>query len=423
MKLNDTFRAFLREHASDDLSRLLLSASRYPGIDVPLAVEQIAARRQIRDKLPAWYRNDALYFPARMAAEQCSSEATALYKACLIAPGETLCDLTGGLGIDTYYFSQRAASVVYIERFAAYAEAARHNFAQLGADNIRVMEGDSTALFDTLEKVDTFYIDPARRGEGNRRVFALSDCQPDLTLLLPRLLEKAPRVVAKLSPMADLKLTLDLLPGTVAVHILSVRNECKELIFVIEKDAWNAAQEKDAGQDSASAPVFSPLITCVNFTASGKKETYSFTLAEETNAPTLLACAVGSYVYEPNASILKAGAFKSIAARMQLNKLHVSSHLYTSDSRIADFPGRIFQVEEIIPFHGKTLKNITRALLQANLTVRNFPLSAAELRKRLKLKEGGDTYLLATTLAGGEKVLIRCVKPEALPSPAFPERL
>lgn len=423
MKLNDTFRAFLREHASDDLNRLLLSASRYPGIDVPLAVEQIAARRQIRDKLPAWYRNDTLYFPARMAAEQCSSEATALYKAGLIAPGETLCDLTGGLGIDTYYFSQRAASVVYIERFAAYAEAARHNFAQLGADNIRVMEGDSTALFDTLENVETFYIDPARRGEGNRRVFALSDCQPDLTLLLPRLLEKAPRVVAKLSPMADLKLTLDLLPGTVAVHILSVRNECKELIFVIEKDAWNAAQEKDAGQDSASAPVFSALITCVNFTASGKKETYSFTLAEETNAPTLLACAVGSYVYEPNASILKAGAFKSIAARMQLNKLHVSSHLYTSDSRIADFPGRIFQVEEIIPFHGKTLKNITRALLQANLTVRNFPLSAAELRKRLKLKEGGDTYLLATTLAGGEKVLIRCVKPEALPSPAFPERL
>ncbi len=422
MKQNDTFRAFLREHASDDLNRLLLSASRYPGIDVPLAVEQIAARRQIRDKLPAWYRNDTLYFPARMAAEQCSSEATALYKAGLIAPGETLCDLTGGLGIDTYYFSQRAASVVYIERFAAYAEAARHNFAQLGADNIRVMEGDSTALFDTLENVETFYIDPARRGEGNRRVFALSDCQPDLTLLLPRLLEKAPRVVAKLSPMADLKLTLDLLPGTVAVHILSVRNECKELIFVIEKDAWNAAQEKDAGQDPASAPVFSPLINCVNFTASGKKETYSFTLAEETNAPTLLACSVGSYVYEPNASILKAGAFKSIAARMQLNKLHVSSHLYTSDSRIADFPGRIFQVEEIIPFHGKNLKNITRALPQANLTVRNFPLSADELRKRLKLKEGGDTYLLATTLAGGEKVLIRCVKPGALPSPAFQER-
>lgn len=422
MKLNDTFRAFLREHASDDLSRLLLSASRYPGIDVPLAVEQIAARRQIRDKLPAWYRNDALYFPARMAAEQCSSEATALYKAGLIAPGETLCDLTGGLGIDTYYFSQRAARVVYIERFAAYAEAARHNFAQLGADNIRVMEGDSTALFDTLENVDTFYIDPARRGEGNRRVFALSDCQPDLTLLLPRLLEKAPRVVAKLSPMADLKLTLDLLPGTVAVHILSVRNECKELIFVIEKETWNAAQEKDAGQDPALAPVVPPLITCVNFTASGKKETYSFTLAEEMNAPTLLACAVGSYVYEPNASILKAGAFKSIAARMQLNKLHVSSHLYTSDSRIADFPGRIFQVEEIIPFHGKTLKNITRTLPQANLTVRNFPLSADELRKRLKLKEGGDTYLLATTLAGGEKVLIRCVKPGALPSPAFPEK-
>lgn len=407
MKPNDTLRAFIREHASDDLSRLLLSASRYPDIDVFQAVEQIAARRQIRDKLPAWYRNDTLYFPARIAAEQCSSEQTARYKANLIPSGATVCDLTGGLGIDTYYFSRTAARVLYIERFPAYAEAARHNFARLGAGHISVIEGDSTTLFDTFPGIDIFYIDPARRGEGNRRVFALSDCEPDLTQLLPRLLAKAPRVMAKLSPMADLRLTLDLLPGTIGVHILSVRNECKELIFLIENDRQSSAPMEFPV--SHSQP--DPLITCVNFTVSGKEETFSFTLEEEAAAVAPWATAVGDYLYEPNASILKGGAFKSIAARLRVAKLHASSHLYTSPQPVADFPGRTFRVEEVIPFHGKNVKNLFRTLPQANLTVRNFPLSTEELRKRLKLKEGGDTYLFATTLADGEKVLIRCVKP------------
>lgn len=419
MKLTDTLRAFIREHAADDLTRLLLSASRYPEIDVPEAVRQIAARRQIRDKLPSWYANDALYFPARTAAEQCSSEPTAHYKAALIPCGATLCDLTGGLGIDTYYFSRRAGQVVYMERFPAYAEAARHNFACLGAGNIRVIEGDSTALCETVEGIDVFYIDPARRGEGNRRVFALADCEPDLTRLLPRLLDKAPTVLAKLSPMADLRLTLDLLPGTTAVHILSVRNECKELVFRIDREAAKDGRsgktaDPSAGHDAAAhpdAPASSPQITCVNFTASGKQETYAFTLPEEAAALAPPATAVAAYLYEPNASILKAGAFKSIAFRLHVAKLHASSHLYTSDRLAGDFPGRMFRVEEVIPFHGKSVKNLCRALPQANLTVRNFPLSADELRKRLKLKEGGDTYLFATTLADGEKVLIRCVKP------------
>lgn len=411
MKLTDTLRAFIREHAADDLARLLLSASRYPEIDLPQAVLQIAARRQIRDKLPAWHADETLYFPSRIAAEQCSSEQTALYKAQLIGPGATLCDLTGGLGIDTYYFSLKAGHVIYMERFPAYAEAARHNFACLGAGNIRVMEGDSTVLCEAVEGIDVFYIDPARRAEGNRRVFALTDCEPDLTRLLPRLLGKAPTVLAKLSPMADLRLTLDLLPGTTAVHILSVRNECKELIFRIDRNAEKAGGKParpSAGQDASAG---SPEITCVNFTASGKQQTYTFTLREEAAAIAPPATAVAAYLYEPNASILKAGAFKSIALRLHVAKLHPSSHLYTSDRLAGDFPGRVFRVEEVIPFHGKNVKNLGRMLPQANLTVRNFPLSAEELRKRLKLKEGGDTYLFATTLADGQKALIRCVKP------------
>ena len=250
MKQTDEFRRFVKEHAGDDLTRLLLSASRYPSIDVPFAVDQIASRRQIKEKLPLWYANDDLLFPSKISAEQCSSEQTAFYKQRLVKEDETLCDLTGGLGIDSYYFSRKVRQVTYIERFPAYCEAARNNFSALGVDNITVMEGDSTMLISQLPRTDVFYIDPARRGEGNKRVFALQDCDPDLPALLPELFRHAPKVIAKLSPMADIRLTLELLPGTVEVHVLSVKNECKELLFVVERDA----------------SVTSPVIHCINYT-------------------------------------------------------------------------------------------------------------------------------------------------------------
>ena len=187
MKQTDEFRRFVKEHAGDDLTRLLLGASRYPSIDVPFAVDQITARRQIREKLPLWHANEDLLFPSKISAEQCSSEQTASYKQRLVGADETLCDLTGGLGIDSYYFSRKVRHVDYIERFPAYCEAARNNFSVLGADNITVLEGDSTELVSLLPQVDVFYIDPARRGEGNKRVYALPDCEPDLPAFLPEL--------------------------------------------------------------------------------------------------------------------------------------------------------------------------------------------------------------------------------------------
>ena len=196
---------FIKEHASDDLNRLLLSASRYPGIDIPFVVDQLKSRRQIKDKLPSWYQNDRLVFPAKIAAEQCSSEQTALYKQRLVYPQAHVCDLTGGLGIDSYFFSRKVQQVTYIERFPAYCEAAIHNFKVLEADNVTVLNGDSTELLAEIDGIDVFYIDPARRGEGNKRVFALQDCEPDLTKLVPVLFSHAPRVIAKLSPMADLR--------------------------------------------------------------------------------------------------------------------------------------------------------------------------------------------------------------------------
>ena len=357
-------------------------------------VDQLKSRRQIKDKLPSWYQNDRLVFPAKIAAEQCSSEQTALYKQRLVDPQAHVCDLTGGLGIDSYFFSRKVQQVTYIERFPAYCEAAIHNFKVLEADNVTVLNGDSTELLAEIDGIDVFYIDPARRGEGNKRVFALQDCEPDLTKLVPVLFSHAPRVIAKLSPMADIRMTLDLLPGVTDIQVLSVKNECKELLFVLERGSRNG----------------NPRICCVNFISEEESESFTFSLMEEREAVASIRGEVKRYLYEPNVSILKAGAFKAVATRFGLSKLHVSSHLYTSDEVVPCFPGRSFVVDEVIPFTNKQCKTLSRQIPQANITVRNFPLSVEELRKRTKIADGGTIYLFATTLENGDKVLIKAHK-------------
>ena len=394
MELTTSHIQFIKEHATDDLTRLLLSAAKYPGMDIPFLVDQIAVRRQIREKLPSWFENGQLVFPAKIAAEQCSSEQTAAYKQELIGESWTICDLTGGLGIDSYFLSRKAKHLTYIERFPVYCEAAKHNFSVLEANNITIINADAAQVVDTLPEVDAFYIDPARRGESNKRVFALQDCEPDLPALLPELFRHAPKVITKLSPMADIRLTLELLPRTVEVHVLSVKNECKELLFVVERDA----------------SVTSPVIHCINYTGNGEEESFIFTLQDESREELHLSGQVKNYLYEPNSSLLKAGAFKSTATRFGLEKLHTSSHLYTSDIGVAVFPGRSFVVEEVFPFTGKLCKGISGQIPRANITVRNFPLSVEELRKRTKIMDGGDVYLFATTQADNSKILVKCRK-------------
>ena len=394
MKWTTEQKHFMHEHAADDLTHLLLSASRYPNLDIPFLVNQLAARRQIREKLPTWFAEEDLVFPSKIAAEQCSSEQTAMYKQRLVSPDDRLCDLTGGLGIDSFYFSRQVRIVYYIERFAEYCEAARNNFQTLGADNIVVINEDSVSYLPHLPAVSVFYIDPARRGEGNKRVYALADCEPDLPALLPKLLELAPRVLAKLSPMADIQQTLALLPGTVAIHILSVRNECKEVLMDIRRGG---------GEDTENGV----QVHCVNFTSSGKEEIFSFSLEEERQAVLHFAPSVLSFLYEPNASVMKAGAFKTVALRFGVEKLHASSHLYTSAELKMDFPGRIFAVDAVYTFNNRLCKDIGKEIPKANIAVRNFPLSVDELRKKSKIKEGGEVFLFATTLSSGEKVWIR----------------
>lgn len=385
---------FITSHLNENTDKLLLNAAKHPEFDMLYVVDQILARRHIREKLPQWFMQERLVFPSRIAAEQCSSETTARYKQRLIT-GKRVCDLTGGLGIDSWYFAQQAEEVIYIERYDEYCRVAESNFRLLNAHNIRVLHGDSTALAETLS-VDTFYIDPARRADSNKRLFALSDCEPNILQLKPVLLEHATRVVVKISPMADISETLRLLPETTEVHILSVRNECKELLFVLGQ-GYNPAEVN---------------IHAVNFNTAGSEEHLTFQMSEETDAALTLATTVEQYLYEPNASVLKSGAFKLTGERYGCRKLHQHSHLYTSQSPVESFPGRSFKIICTHRFSGKLLKQLSGRIAKAHITTRNFPLTVAELRKRSGITEGGDIYLFATTLSGDEKVIIECKKRE-----------
>ena len=392
MEWNPEIKTFIREHLNDDTNQLLLSAQRDPGIDVPFAVTQITARRHIKEKLPEWYANEELLYPSRLSVEQCSSEQTARYKAKLLQ-GKRFCDLTGGLGVDCFYFSQHAEEALYVERFPDYCEAARHNFRILQAPQIQVINANTLEILNTLE-TDTFYIDPARRSKTNKRTFALTDCEPDVLQLKPLLLQKAQRTIVKTSPMADIEETLRLLPETQEIHIIAVKNECKELLFILSDIV--PIQQREMIK-----------IHAVHLHPKQTAEIFTFTIQEEKEAPLQVTSEIGNYLYEPHAALLKSGAFKLIALRYGLRKLHRHSHLYTSHEPCTQFPGRCIQIEKQFNFSNKLLKQLAQELPKANLTIRNFPMTVDEFRKRSGIKEGGNTYLFATTIANEEKIVLQ----------------
>lgn len=385
---------FIENHLASDTHQLLLCAHRYPEIDMQFAVSQIMARKHIRDKLPAWYAERNIIYPSALAAEQCSSEITASYKQQLIE-GNSVCDLTGGLGIDSWYFSQVAREVTYIERYPEYCEAAAHNFSCLGSKNIRIVCADCRDILPELT-ADTFYMDPARRSGTNKRLFAIHECEPNALELKDILLPRSKRLLIKLSPMADITETLRLLPETRDVHILSVKNECKEVLFVL-----CPLQHKELHE---------VRIHAVHYSNREKVFRFIFTREEEKEAEVTFANTVKTYLYEPYAALLKSGAFKLTGKRYGLEKLHLHSHLYTSDQYSPDFPGRKFQVINLYPFTRKTLKQLSQHLPQANITIRNFPVSVNELRKKSGIAEGGEIYLFATTLCDTRHILIECKK-------------
>ena len=392
MQLSAETIAFIEEHARADVRSLALQAKKYPGVDMAMAVVQIAGRQIAEAKIPSWYQVEGLLYPKHLSMEQCSSEATALYKMGLVE-GETFADLTGGFGIDCSFLSRKFMQADYVERQAELCELAGHNFPLLGL-NIGVHNEDGVDYLKRMQPVDCLYLDPARRDGHGGKTVAISDCEPDVSALEELLVEKAGTVMVKLSPMLDLSLALKSLKHVREVHIVSVNNECKELLLLLRKGAVSSEIK----------------IHCEHIVNSCEHQYYAFTLSEEHASECPLTKEVGAYLYEPNASILKAGAYRSLTQAYSVEKLHASSHLYTSVCFVEDFPGRRFKVEAVSGFGKKELKEFMQGMEKANLTIRNFPSSVAELRKRLKLREGGEDYLFATTLADESKVLIKCRK-------------
>ena len=388
---------FIREHRHDDVRQLALQAARYPDIDMQQALQQIAGWQTARTKLPEWAATDGIIYPPRLSMEQCSSEATAKYKAKVLDPStSTVIDLTGGFGVDFSYMARAFQKAVYVERQPHLCEAARHNFQLLGLENAEVVCGDGVEYLKNLpspfnaQSHLTIYLDPARRDENGKKTYAISDCTPDVVALKDLLLEKAGRVMIKLSPMLDWHKAVDDLGEVVEVHIVSVDNECKELLLVLAKNP--------------AAPL---RVVCANIRHDNETELFEFFPSNDSLSNSLFpALRERDFLYEPNASIMKAGCFAEVADRFGVQPTGSNSHLFLSPQFIPDFPGRKFQIEQVTSMNKKELKHVIGGLTKANITVRNFPLSVAELRKRLKLADGGDTYIFATTLGEKDHVLL-----------------
>lgn len=389
------FVLFCEEHESDDIRELGLKANKYSNIDIKKAIKQIQGLKTAKYKLPSWYANKHIIYPIHLSLEQASSESTALYKQSLLDNKKGLMvDLTGGLGVDISFLSKSFNKAIYVEQQSELANLATLNFKTLGLSNIEIVNEDAIAYLNKIvDPVDLIYIDPARRDDLGKKVLMIEDCTPNLIDISNKLIEKAKSIMIKLSPMLDISSALVKLNYISELHIISVNNECKELLFI--------KRENDSKQQTKRF--------CININRE-KIDSFEFSIEDEKNAVAHYTSVVKMYLYEPNASIMKAGAYKSIAEKFNLEKLHPNSHLYTSDRLDNSFPGRVFSVETISSFEKKDLKEHLSKFKQANISIRNFPQSVDTLRKKLKLKDGGDSYIFATTLNDNKKFLIFCRK-------------
>ena len=432
--MNQATQDFICQHQDDDVRQLAFLGSKYPEVDMPFALDQIRGRKMARVKLPRWASLEGIIYPPHISMEQCSSESTALYKAELAArllglPASSFgiemkaeneiefVDLTGGFGVDFSYIAARlGVKSMYVERQAHLCEAAKENFGRLGLKNAIVKNGDGIevlhsfhpkkkdaasaddslgitydqprSLLKTNLGLKIIFIDPARRDDAGNKVVSLKDCTPDVTVLQEEMLSKADYVIIKLSPMLDWHRAISELSHVREVHIISVNNECKELLLVLSV--------RNMGENLR--------IYCINDAQSFVCDELDMEASQVKIAPSTLE--EMQYLYEPNASLMKAGCFSVLSDRYDARMLSKNSHLFVSQAPIEAFPGRSFRIIAISSFNKKELKRHLSGITKANIATRNFPLSVAELRKRLKLKDGGETYIFATTLSDESHVLM-----------------
>lgn len=446
--MNQATQDFIRQHQDDDVRQLAFLGSKYPEVDMPFALDQIRGRKMARVKLPRWASLEGIIYPPHISMEQCSSESTALYKAELAArllglPASSsgtemkteneieFVDLTGGFGVDFSYIAARlGVKSMYVERQAHLCEAAKENFGRLGLKNAIVKNGDGIevlhsfhpkkkdaasdddslgiiydqplSLLKTKLGLKLIFIDPARRDDAGNKVVSLKDCTPDVTVLQEEMLSKADYVIIKLSPMLDWHRAISELSHVREVHIISVNNECKELLLVLS--ARNMGDMEASSADGEVKHAGNLRIYCVNDAQSFVCDESDMETSQVKIAPSTLE--EMQHLYEPNASLMKAGCFGVLSGRYDARMLSKNSHLFVSQTPIEAFPGRSFRIIAVSSFNKKELKRHLSGITKANISTRNFPLSVAELRKRLKLKDGGETYIFATTLSDESHMLV-----------------
>lgn len=385
--LKPEIQKFIRENSGQDITALALKKNPFPGEDYAAIIAQIAAREKAKGKLPTWFAAENIIYPPKVSVEQTSSESTAEFKAGLIS-GESLIDLTGGFGVDDYYFARKFAQVTHCELNSELSAIAAHNFKILNADNITCVSGDS---FETLKasgkKWDWLYIDPSRRSDAKGKVFMLKDCLPNVPELLDEYFEYSDNLLIKTAPILDIAAGLSELCHVKEIYIVALNNEVKELLWHIEKGFTGE-----------------PTLYAINL-EKGRTDRFIAPLQGDAVAPLSLPL---RYLYEPNAAIMKSGAFNEVAVQLGVKKLHLHSHLYTSEELI-DFPGRRFEVQHVMPFSKTDMKEYVHGR-KMNVTVRNFPQTVDEIRKKWKLSDGGATYAFFTTAMNNEKIVVLCGK-------------
>lgn len=386
--LSKEIQHYIDDKINADVTKLALQKNPFAEVEWNLVLQQLAAKQKAKSKLPTWFKTHNIYYPSKISVEQTSSEKTAQYKASLIS-GNNLIDLTGGFGVDDFYFSKTFANVVHCEINSELSKIVKHNFEQLNVKNVDCFADDSSEVLQKLnQKFDWIYIDPSRRNDSKGKVFMLKDCLPNVPELLDFYFSFSDNIMIKTAPILDISAGISELKNIAEIHVVALENEVKELLFILKKNHESTIE-----------------IKTVNL-LKDKNEAFQFQINSEAKKTNFAA--PKKYLFEPNAAIMKSGGFDAIATQFGLEKLHQHSHLYTSNE-LLDFPGRIFEIQNTLEYNKANMKSFLENQ-KANITTRNFPETVENIRKKWKIKDGGNVYSFFTTDMTNSKIVLLCEK-------------